>query len=268
MPPAKRKTVASPEDQSPLGAQAIQRALRVLECFSVDQPAVSLTEITNATGLTMPTAHRIVKALQSNQFLTHDEITSKYSLGPALLRLAKVILSRDENFGTVATPYLQRLRDVITETVGLHLRRDDDRICIAEITAPHAFRMMAGVGRTYPMHAGAAGKAILAFLPDAEVDRLLAEPIDWVWTTPPPNIRKLRRELAIARKQGYATSFSETVPGANALAAPVFSSRGVIGSINITGPDQRWTTARIQEAVPEVLAVSNMLSRQFGWVPE
>jgi len=268
MPPAKRKAGTTTDEQSPLGAQAIQRALRVLECFSIDQPSVSLTEITNATGLTMPTAHRIVKALQSNQFLTHDEITSKYSLGPALLRLAKVILSRDENFGTVATPYLQRLRDLITETVGLHLRRDDDRICIAEITAPHAFRMMAGVGRTYPMHAGAAGKAILAFLPDAEIDRFLVEPIHWAWTTKAPNVRKLRRELTVVRKQGYATSFSETVPGANALAAPVFSSTGVIGSINITGPDQRWTAARIEEAVPELLLVSNMLSRQFGYEPK
>jgi DNA-binding IclR family transcriptional regulator len=265
MSPAKTKAGLSADEQSPQGAQAIQRALRVLECFSVDQPSVSLTEITKATGLTMPTTHRIVKMLQSNQFLTHDEITSKYSLGPALLRLAQVILHREDNLGSVATPYLQRLRDVFTETVGLHLRREEDRICLAEIVAPHAIRMTAGVGRTYPLHAGAAGKAILAFMAEAEIDRLLVEPIHWIWTTKPPDTRKIRRELVTIRAQGYATSFSETVPGANALAAPVFSSTGVIGSINITGPEQRWTTARIDDAVPELLVVSSLLSRQFGY---
>jgi DNA-binding IclR family transcriptional regulator len=251
--------------QTPLGAQAIHRALRVLECFSVDHPTVSLTEITHATGLTMPTAHRIVKALQSNHFVAHDELTARYSLGPALLRLAGVILRREENLGSVATPYLERLRDMTGETVGLHAAHNRDRVCLVEIVGSHAIRMATGVGQTYPIHAGAASKAILAFLPQERVDQALVEPLELVSTGQPVSAARLRRELARVRSTGYAISHGETVEGANALAAPVFGSRGVLGSVNITGPSSRWDDAAMAAAVPELLHIARQISEQFGY---
>lgn len=264
MPTAKPRTKGAGDEQSPLGAQAIQRALRVLECFTVDRPAVSLTEIATATGLTMPTAHRIVKALQSSQFITHDEFSACYSLGPALLRLAGVILRREENLGSVATPYLERLRDSTGETVGIHAPRNGMRVCVVEIVGSHAIRMASGVGHTYPLYAGAAGKAILAFRPPDDIERILSTPIHLVSSGKPVSAAKLRRELAQIRNDGYAISHSETVLGANAVATPVFNSRGVIGAINITGPDGRWNDAAMNTAIPELLGIAAKLSEQFG----
>jgi DNA-binding IclR family transcriptional regulator len=264
MAAVKPRAAQAPDDQSPLGAQAIQRALRVLECFTVDRPTVSLTEITNATGLTMPTAHRIVKALQSNQFVTHDELTARYSLGPALLRLAGVILRREENLGSVSTPYLERLRDITGETVGLHAPRNGDRICLVEIVGSHSIRMATGVGHSYPLFAGAAGKAILAFLPALDIEKALAHPMHILTSGKAVNAAKFRRELAQVRSDGYALSHSETVHGANALAAPVFNSRGVLASINITGPEGRWNDSAMNATVPELLRIAGKLSEQFG----
>jgi DNA-binding IclR family transcriptional regulator len=268
MSTAKAESDKPVDVQNPHGAQAIHRALRVLKCFSTDHPTVSLTEITNMTGLTMPTAHRIVKALQSNQFVAHDELTARYSLGPALLRMAGVILRREENLGSVATPYLERLRDITGETVGLHAPHDGDRICLVEIVGSHAIRMATGVGQTYPLHAGAAGKAILAFLPPERVEHALAEPLQLVSTGEPVNPAELRHELSHIRSTGYAFSRGETVHGANALAVPVFGSRGVLGSINITGPDSRWDTASMDAAVPDLLRIADKLSEQFGHASE
>lgn len=253
----------SRNEPPPLGAQAIQRAFGVLQCFTVERPAVSLTEITKATGLTLPTAHRIVKTLQSNQFLDQEEPTGKYTLGPALLRLAEIILRRHDNIASTATPHLERLRDLTTETVGLHTPLNGERICILEIVGHHAMRMATGVGHVYPLYAGAAGKAILAWLPKAEVGTILSRPMGITGRSAvkPANLRK---ELALIKQQGYAISAGETVPGARALAAPIFSSNGIIGSINIAGPEQRWSESRVLEAVPDLLTVTRSLSRQFG----
>ena len=93
--------------------------------------------------------------------------------------------------------------------------------------------MASGVGHSYPLFAGAAGKAILAFEPQEEQERVLAQPLRLVSTGRAITAAKLRKELITIRAAGYAVSRSETVAGANALAAPVFGFRGVIGSINI-----------------------------------
>ena len=81
-------------DSSERGSQAIHRTLRILECFTLASPTVSLTELTRQTGLTMSTAHRIVKALQRTEFLTQDPLTNRYALGPEVMRLARVIMAR------------------------------------------------------------------------------------------------------------------------------------------------------------------------------
>src|SRR5205809_43240 len=95
-------------DSSERGSQAIHRTLRILECFTLASPTVSLTELTRQTGLTMSTAHRIVKALQRTEFLTQDPLTNRYALGPEVMRLARVIMARagDPELVAAAMPHL------------------------------------------------------------------------------------------------------------------------------------------------------------------
>ena len=93
------------------GAQAIHRALTILEVFSTVNPSVSLTAISEFAGLTVPTAHRMVRALQSRGYVTHDPITGHYSLGSAVMKLAQVLLVRGEQDQLLglANPHLEAL---------------------------------------------------------------------------------------------------------------------------------------------------------------
>jgi DNA-binding IclR family transcriptional regulator len=251
------------------GAQAINRALGLLRLFTIDDSHLSLTEICQRTGLTMPTAHRIARALQSNGFLVHDQLTGRYALGPAVVQLAFVVIRNNDtsNLVRITMPYLESLRAATGETVGLHVPTVGGRLCVAESESRHMMRMATGVGNILPWNAGAASKAMLAFMPVEAQQQLLAS------TTPTAltprtilDVNELLAALILVRQDRYATSMGESVDGASAIAVPILDATGdVAGSINITGPSNRWSHRDMLAALPElesaVTAVESLLGR-------
>lgn len=251
------------------GSQAIHRALSVLECFTVDSPTVSLTQITHQVGLTMPTAHRIVKALQTAGFVTRDALTNRYSLGPSVMSLARVMMQRggNEELVAAAMPYLERLRTRTGETVGLHSAISEGRYCVAELVSRHPIKLSTGVGHTYDLYVAATGKAILAFSDQATSERVFANLAKDDGTGPfkKPHAAQLKRELVLIRQRGYATTMGEVVATANSIAAPILSDRGyAVAAINITGPGDRWTPQLMEQYAPDLLEITREVSARLG----
>jgi len=242
--------VSEREDTPVAGAQTLLRALDILDCFVRDGPSLSLAEISQAVGLKPPTAHRLIKGLISRGMVVADS-SRRYSLGPAVMKLAAVVMSREHDLANVAAASLERLRALTGETVSLHCVLGDERICVAELLSHEHIRMESGVGSTYPLYAGAAGKAMLAYLPerlDALLPRLTAVGPATITDEP-----KLRADLDAIRRRGYATSESEVVPGAASLAVPVFGSAGsVIAAINVVGPAARLSRTKLSSFRGEV----------------
>ena len=251
------------------GAQAVYRALNILQCFSVERPSVSLTEAAHETGLTLSTTHRILKALQGKDFIVRDGATGRYTVGPAILRLARVTLEGNTHNELLAAamPHLEHLRTITGETVGIHVPFNQTRLCLSEVVSLRPLRMASGVGQLYPLHAGAAGKVLLAFMPAPVVKRLLATanagPVGGIKV---PLRTRLLKELPEIRKRGYATSFGETVPGASAAAAVIRTGEErPVGAINITGPATRWTKKRMAEHLPTLLAAAREIEGRLGY---
>ena len=225
----------------PIGTQSVLRALDVLECFSQSESALSLSVVAERVGLTLPTTHRLLKALVARRFLVVNPETKEYNLGPSLTRLATLITQND-NILAVAVPVLQQLRDVTGETVSFHRLFNDERVCVAEFVSPHPIRMESGIGRAYPLPVGASGKALLAWLPPLQRQRILSSALPRITANSIVDQAVLEAELEVIREQGYALSVGEVVVGASALAVPIFGpTQSVIGAINVTGPTDRWT---------------------------
>ena len=250
----------------PEGTQAVQRALRVLACYRSDRTRLTLTEVAAEAGLTMPTAHRIVKALRYRGYLVQDEQTRQYSLGPTVLRLAQVIMQRDTQHALIrlVLPHLERLRDATGETAILHYPMELQRMCVAEVPSRQPVRMADGLGTLYPLHRGAAGKVILAWSSATTVERVIANAAGLLDGA---NIeRRLQRELPRIRKDGFAISMGETDAGAAAIAVPVFSSSGrIAGAIAVTGPLDRWNRRAILDHVPMLIDAGNTVSATLGY---
>lgn len=272
-PDRKSMTTEGTPKTNTRGSQAIHRALSVLGCFTVDSPTVSLTEISRQVGLTMPTAHRIVKALQTADFVAQDALTGRYSLGPAVMSLARVMMQRsgNEELVTAAVPYLEQLRSSSGETVGLHSAISEGRYCVAELVSRHPIKLSTGVGHTYDLYVAATGKAILAFSDEATVERVFTNLANDDGSGPfrKPHPAQLRRELELIRERGYAITLGEVIASANSIAAPILDEEGfAIAAINITGPADRWTLEHIEAHADELLAATRAVSVRLGYVTD
>lgn len=253
------------------GAQAINRALSILRCFTVDRGAISLKEICRQTGLTHSTGHRMVKTLQAAGFLVHVPESGGYALGPTVMDLAHAVLARSDHSDLVssALPQMERLRSRTGETVAVHVRIGVERVCLAEFPSRHPLRVARGVGHTAPLHAGAAGKVLLAWLPREQRGALLsATPLRRLTAGTIVETDVLEEELARVRHAGYAVSVGETVEGAAAIAVPVFGPGGTIrAAIAVTGPSSRWTEQRIGTVCDEVVRQVASIELASGRAP-
>jgi DNA-binding IclR family transcriptional regulator len=248
------------------GSQAVHRVLRVLLCWSTGEPTRSLTEISQDAQLTLPTAHRMIKALQREGFLALDSASGRYGLGPTVMDLARVILQRtdEDELVLVAMPHLERIRAITGETVGLHLPAAESRICVAELVSRAPIRTATGIGRTYRLPAGAAGRVLIAWSPERTALALANIGGDTGASA------KKRHEFTAAsgriREAGYAISEGETIEGARAIALPIFASNAdVRAAVNVTGPTARWTQDKMMKHLPEIVAEVVEVEAQLGY---
>lgn len=221
------------------GAQSVDRAVGILQSFDADRPSLTLAEIAQQAGLTAPTAHRLLQALRTHDLVVFDEHRRQYTLGSGIMRIAGVVLSQE--LLAAARVRLQELRDETEETAALHWRVKGTRVCLLELVSDRPVHVASGVGNSYPLTAGAAGKAILARTDPVEVDQLIEGS-----ALGRAEREALLAELATIRAVGYARSEGETVPGGVGLAVPLLDSKGrAVAALNVTGPRSRMASVDV-----------------------
>jgi DNA-binding IclR family transcriptional regulator len=117
-----------------------------------------------------------------------------------------------------------------------------------------------------PLHAGASGRAILAFLPEAEIESYLQSGLPKVGPNTVTDRAELRRLLEQTREKGLARSRQESASGIAAISVPVFLPDGrVAGSLSISGPENRLTDDVLDSLAPKILESGVALSRELGY---
>lgn len=252
------KTNQEEKAASAHGTQAVDRAFDILDLIG-RMRRMTLAAISSETGLTAPTAHRLVKSLARRGFVSFDEETKQYSLGSEIIVMAAGMLLGN-NLVELARLPMFRLNELCGETVSLFGIGAKDLLCISEAESEQRLRYNTGVGRTMPLLQGAPGKAAFAWLETTRADFVLERS-----GLADDARRKMLDEMKIIRQNGYAMSFGEVVPGTTAIAAPIFdSSRHPVGVISIAGPAQRWTVEKMSGVLPELLSTSAAVSERLG----
>lgn len=221
---------------------SIERALDVLALFGASTTrSLGVTEIAQELGLSKAVVHRILASFRAKGFVELDGTTRRYSLGPRILFLGLDYLDGLDVL-KVVREVMTALSGATNETVAFSLRSHDTRVFVDQVTPTREVRMQVPLGRPCPLHAGASSKALLAFLPPAEVDVYLdSGGLDRVTTRTVVDPRRLRRELTAIREAGYASSYGERADGAAAVASPVFGRNGTLeGVLTVCGPDDRF----------------------------
>lgn len=233
----------------------------ILQAFDESSTAMSAADVIARTGLPRSTVFRGLRSLVGSGLLHQERGTRKYTLGPRVLQLgmaARRQLSAEE---LVAVPLLQLLQQT-QETVTFSILDIPWRVCTYVLEAPSDIRSVAQVGARYPLHLGSAGKVILALLPvDLATSILEGEGLSQ------SDIDDLLRQLSAIRERGYAITEGERVPGAAAIAAPVFVGRQVFGSVAMTGPADR-VREELPRHSPAVVDAARTISERLSARPE
>lgn len=225
---------------------SVDHALRLAAMLQLEG-ALTVAEAAERLGVARSTAHRILQMLVYRDFATQDT-ARVYHAGP-VLELAQHSQSRAARVRAAALPHVQRLVEIIGETVNVSVRTGATVRFIASVESQQALRMTSREGMVFPAHRTSGGLLLLADLSDADlIEALGSEPDDDEFgdPIPRPDVNALRSELAIIRRQGFAVNQGRSEKGVVALGVAIRSDAGpAVAAISISLPSVRYEAARL-----------------------
>lgn len=222
---------------------------------------ITAAELGKALGTTYSSAYRYSLTLAESGYLDHDGTTGRYRLGLKVLRLSSAFLE-SQGLRGIASKAMQLLAAETHEAVHLNVADHDDVVLIDRIESSHSVRMHLPIGSLTPIYCSGSGKAMLARLPDARVEALLAKGLKRIT---PQTIAKpdaFREEIARTRLRGYAIDDREFDSDVRCVAAAIVDPAGhVVGAISCSAPSSRMELSdavvlgpRLKQAADDIAA--------------
>ncbi|CUR58742.1 Repressor of aceBA operon [metagenome] len=236
-------SLPSPGSPRASRVQSVDRAVALLRAVATATGAQSTAPaLAETCNLNRATAWRILSTLETHGMVSCDRATGRWSIGMTVAEIAGNVGIE----GLIATAHavLERLAALTGETAALAVVRGEGLTYVDEV-APAAIISAKWVGRSIPLHATSTGKALLAFLSDKEVDRLLPRELKAHTSTTVTDRDELLEELALTRQRGYGVCRGELESSLYGVSAPALDRDGrPIAVISIWGPGLRVTEAR------------------------
>jgi IclR family acetate operon transcriptional repressor len=244
--------------------QSVDRALFLLETIAEAGGETTLTDVATRTGLNISTCHHLLATLIQRGFVTKVAGRRLYALGARILYLGHACLQVD--LPRRAQPYMEAINLATGETVHLAVLQGDAVVTLAVREARHAVRVDTGrTGKIEGTHATSIGKAILAWLPEDEMRRILAHGMKRYTENTITEFPAFLESMRHVRRNGYAIDREEHLPGVICVGAAIRDQAGtVIGAISASTPMMRATEDHIAMMRDEITAATRALSAEFG----
>lgn len=263
-PGAKARPPRTRADGERHSIQSVDRALYLLETIAEAGGETTLTDLANRTGLNISTCHHLLATLIQRGFVTKVPGRRLYALGARILYLGHACLQVD--LPRRAQPYMEAINRATGETVHLAALQGDAVVTLAVRAARHPVRVDTGkIGKMEAPHATSMGKAILAWLPEDEIQRIVAHGMKRYTENTITELPALLESLRIVRRNGYALEREEFLPGVLCIGSAIRDQAGtVIGGISASMPVMRATDEHIALMRDEIVAATRALSAEFG----
>lgn len=262
MPTARssRRKPATPVHDSGFSTPSLDRALAVLQCLGGQPHGMTLSEIAEKLGLSVNFVYRVTQSLVSHGYVVRDA-EKRFSIGAAMLRLCQPVVD-DVPLAEAALPALRWLSDQTGEAAHLGVLSGNEGLVLERVIGRALIKFYVERGTRFPLHTSGPGKVMLAFMPEAERDSVIAgmkferfQP----WTI--SNRKDFLKCLEAVRTQGYAVDAGEHLEGHHCLGAPILDADGnAIASLWITGPSQRLSEERMLKLAPVAKQAGQMAS--------
>jgi len=248
--------------------QSAKRALHILSLFTPANRTLGVSDVATALEINNATAARIMATMELSGFIKRTKENSrKYCLDNKAGDLARTYLSGID-LKEVARPYLEELHRKTNEMVVICTREGDQRCFLDWIESSRPVRFVVEMKNPYgPLHAGAPGKAILAFLPTNEMESIIARTgLPGYTDITITNKKEFIKELEQIRKNGISISRGEHTEHVSTIAAPVRNYTGnVIASLGISWLTINGSVHDEKQYVKSLTSTADAISIQMGY---
>jgi IclR family acetate operon transcriptional repressor len=231
--------------RSPMGVRAVAQALKI----------------------PLGSAHRILLDLAEESVVERTP-DGEWELSYRLLEITGMQLDRIDLLRLVR-PYAEQMAAATGETVNLNALTGINGVCIDKVRGNEGMQLDWRIGSRGPLYAGGAGKALLAYLSEADQERVFAAPMPPFTDKTITTARALKAELSRIRARGYSLDNQEVVMGVWCVAVPIFDRAGrPVAAISITGPSEKREGSAIEPTVLMLVEACAQISRRFGYSGE
>jgi DNA-binding IclR family transcriptional regulator len=213
----------------------IERMAEVFALLERSPKGVTIGEVVDHVGLSRTTAYRMLNTLGAYDFVTRSA-EGAYTLGQRLVTLAARVAPRTAGYDllVVAQPHLERLSEATRQGSKVSVLAGDEVLVVAAAQGNGQYALTTSPGQRLPVHAGAAGKLLLAHLPRADIEVRLAGKLAVLTAKTIAEPKRLLAELARIRQRGWSFDQGEQMSGVHAIAAPIRDgSNDVVAALSV-----------------------------------
>jgi DNA-binding IclR family transcriptional regulator len=245
---------------------ALDRALSTLEMLANSRSGLSLPELARRLSLPKSSVHCLLLTLERRGYLHRNEKTNRYLFGYKLFSVANEALSGIE-LREKAVPFLRALMSRTRLTVHLAILERNEGVLIEKVEPAGVYKLATWLGKRMQLHCTGVGKALMAWLPEAEVDTIVRErgfPRHNDNTV--ASVKKLKDELARIRKVGYAIDDEEDELGYRCIGCPIFDEHGnAIAGVSVSGTTSQITAENAGAVAEQVKQCAASISALLGY---
>jgi DNA-binding IclR family transcriptional regulator len=245
---------------------SVKRAIQVLDLLA-RKGALGVRAVAQQLGLPLGSVHRLLLDLAEEQVVERDT-EGAWHLSSRLLEITDRQLDGVQ-FPRLARQFCESIAEVTRETVNVNALSGLTCVCIDKVRGNEGMQLDWRIGSRGPLHCGGSAKAILAFMRDADRERVIASPLATYTPHTIIEARALRDELAEVRRRGYAIDNQEIVIGVFCVGMPIFDRAGQpVGAISVSGPSPKEPGPALERQVELLKEACGYVSKRLGYVEE
>lgn len=260
-----RDVAATSREGESHNLKSLFKITEILDCFSLSERELSVSEIARRTGMPKSTTHRIIDSLRTVGFLDQDASRERYRLGLRLFEYGSTVLGSME-LNRVANPFVEALTKRSGENVHLCVFNGSHMLLVKRASKVTSKQNTLTMMEESACYSTGVGKATLAFQPETTVRKIIEAGLVAFTPHTITDGERLRKELAETKSRGYAIDDREHDADVRCVAAPIRNANGrVFAAISVSGPTRRFEDNRIAALSTLVMEHAASISAQLGY---
>lgn len=229
--------------------KSLYKSMELLECFSVQNPELGVTEISNMLGIYKSNVHNILTTLEYAGYINKNPLTSKYSLSNKMLEYSYIITSQ-LNYQDVVYQVIKRISEEVNEIAYYGVPHGNYVLYMYNAypkVYDNNYPIRSIMGEKAPLYCTSIGKAILSTMSDEEIIKRID--MDRIRFTPNTLIEEkdIIQNVRVSSKIGYAVDDSEHEMGVKCLGVPVSDrNHNLLGGLSLSGVSRTFTDEKIE----------------------